>query len=208
MTGIHSSTIFSRLQYHGEKSSTFNQIPTARFSFEPDLTELTVLMTNDETYSIHPEDYEQISRLSKGLYNITRCNDGTISDLEVTEIVINQAINEAIQVINNAIRIFNSSLGSTSKRKSRGWLTAGKPRGPAVFPDLNAAHRVSKCKAAVDGTVLAVAYKINGKPVPKREATHYSTYPKGRRRLVRKIWLRLRASHRAGRFCYSQYFYA
>jgi hypothetical protein len=164
-------------------------------------------MTNDETYSIHPEDYEQISRLSKGLYNITRCEDGTISDLEVTETVLNIAINEAIQVINNAIRIFNSSLGSTSKQKSRRWLTAGKPLRPAVFSDLNAAHRLTKCKAVVDGTVLAVAYKLNGKPVPKREATHYSTYPKGRR-LARNIWSRLRASHRAGRFCYSQYFYA
>ena len=182
MTGIHSSTIFSRLQYHGQKSSTFNQIPTARFKFEPDLTELTVLMTNHETYSIHPEDYEQISRLSKGVYNITRCEDGTTSDLEITETVINTAINEAIPVINNAIRMYNSNLGSASKRKSRGWLTSGKPRGPAVFPDMNAAHRVTKCKAIIDGTtVLAVAYKMNGKPVPRKEATHYSTYtPKER----------------------------
>lgn len=133
-------------------------------------------MTNDETYSIHPEDYEQISRLSKGLYNITRCEDGTTSDLDITETVLNTAINEAIQVINNAIRIFNSSLGSTSKQKSRKWLTPARSRGPAVFSDLNAAHRLTKCKATVDGTVLAVAYKLNGKPVPKREATHYSTY--------------------------------
>ena len=92
--------------------------------------------------------------------------------MEIMETTLNAAINEAIQVINNAIRVFNSSHGSPSSRRSRNWLSAPKPRGPPVFADAVAPSRVTKCNAMIGGTLLAVAYKINGKQVPKRDATH------------------------------------
>ena len=169
--GVHSSTVFSRLQFHGEKSTTFNEIPPARFSYEPDLKELTVLMTNDETYTIHPGDYEPISRLTKGLYNVTKCEDSSIRDLEISETVINGSINEAVQVINDAIRRFNSNAGpSQNKRRSR-WVFKPKPWEPMVFPDVDAASRLTRNQATLDNMVLAVAYKLNGRNVPKTEAT-------------------------------------
>ena len=96
-------------------------------------------MTNDETYSIHPQDYEQISRFDKGVYNVTKSDDGSGHDLEITERVLNGPINEAIQVINGAIRLFNSNNGSVSKQ--RRWLSRGKPGPPGVFSQLDAAQR-------------------------------------------------------------------
>ena len=89
ISGIHSSTAFARLQYHGKHSTTFNEIPTGRFSYEPHLKELIVHMTNDETYSISPADHEQISTLVQGSYSITKCEDNSICDLEITESVLN-----------------------------------------------------------------------------------------------------------------------
>jgi hypothetical protein len=60
-------------------------------------------MTNNETYTIDPRDYEQISTLTKGTYNLTSCDDGSICDLEITELVLNESINEAIILVNKAI---------------------------------------------------------------------------------------------------------
>lgn len=44
--GINSSSAFSRLQYHGATSKSFNEVPTARFSYEPDLKGMYISWTN------------------------------------------------------------------------------------------------------------------------------------------------------------------
>lgn len=141
LAGIHSSTIFSRLQFHGKTSSAFNEIPKARFSFEPDLKELTVLTTNDETYTIHPNDYEMVARFSKGTYNITRCEDGTVCDLEITETILNTDINDAVHFVNDVIRRLYSTNGSMSKQRKK-WLGLGRPGRTAVFSFIDAVSKL------------------------------------------------------------------
>jgi hypothetical protein len=101
--GLHSSTVFARLQFHGQRSCTFNNIPPARFSFEPHLKELTVVLTNNETYTMNPRDYEKISTLTRGTYGLTKCEDGTICDIAVTEYDLTEHINNAIELVNRAI---------------------------------------------------------------------------------------------------------
>ena len=98
-------------------------------------------MTNNETYSIHPQDYEQISRFVRGVYNVTKSDDGSAQEMEITESVLNGPINEAIQVINGAIRLFNSTNGSVSKQRRSMSLFRGKSGTPGVFSPLDAAHR-------------------------------------------------------------------
>jgi hypothetical protein len=103
LRGLHSSTVFARLQYHGQRSCTFNNIPPARFSFEPHLKELTVVLTNNENYTMNPRDYEKISTLTRGTYGLTKCEDGTICDIVVTEYDLTEHINNAIELVNRAI---------------------------------------------------------------------------------------------------------
>ena len=174
--GVNSSTAFSRLQFHGESSATFNEIPTARFSYEPGLKELTVIMTNNETYTIHPSDYEQISTMTKGVYTAMRCEDSSIRDLEISEDVINGAINEAIRVINDAIRKFNFKTDPPSRQKRSKWVWKPKAGEQLVFRDLEAAGRLTRNLAMLDGNLLAVAYKLSGRNVPKSEAMRHMSY--------------------------------
>lgn len=176
-SGIHSSTAFSRLQYHGRQSTTFNEIPPGRFNYEPDLKELLVHMTNDETYSIDPADYEQISTLTKGLYSITRSEDNSICDLEISESLLNGNLNEAVDVINDAIRRFNYSARPQQKQKRSLWAIKTRSHDPMVFPDVEPAVRLTRNQAMLSNTqLLAVAYKLNGRNVPKAEAMRRESY--------------------------------
>jgi hypothetical protein len=169
--------VFSRLQYHGETSFTFNEIPTARFSFEPDLKELTVIMTDDTTYTINPKDYEQISTLSKGLYTLSKCDDNSICDLEVRETVLNNSINEAITIVNNAIKVFNSQAAPYSKG-GRALSVLKRGSGyPIVYRDIEPSVRLTRNEARLNGDILAVAYKQNGRNVPKIVAMRQCRWP-------------------------------
>lgn len=173
--GVHSSTVFSRLQYHGEISRSFNEIPTARFSFEPEVKELTVIMTNNETYTIDSADYEQISTLTKGVYSVTKCDDNAICEMEINESLINGNINEAIRIINDAIRVFNSRSGPAPGQRRNKFVSALMSRNgePLTFPNIESASRLTRNQVMLNGDRLAVAYKLNGRNVPKTEAIRY-----------------------------------
>lgn len=177
--GIHSSTVFSRLQHHGETSKAFNQIPTAKFSYEPDLKELTVIMTNDETYTIDPSDYEQICTLTKGLYSVTKCEDESICELEISETTLNSAINEAVKVVNQAIGRYNANSRPPQgirRTMSLSFWNRSHPMEPVVFPFVEAATRLTRNQAMLNGDIVAVAYKLNGRNVPKSEAMRHMSH--------------------------------
>ena len=109
--------MFSKLQYHGDSQTTFNEIPPIGFSYEPEQTELTIIMTTGETYKIDPADYEGLSSLTKGSYYVTKAEDGRRCRLDISEIMLNGNINEAMRVLNNAIEAFNSSTESSKQQK-------------------------------------------------------------------------------------------
>jgi hypothetical protein len=166
--GIRSTTAFARLQHHGDKLGTFNEIPPANFYYAPEVKSLTVILTNHDTYSIHPDDHDRISTLTAGVYTLTRCDDDTTHELTITETVLNRQINEAIHLINNeAIVRFHAS----SKSRNRNLIR--RKRDPQVFPDIDAAARLSRNEAMLGGDRLAVAYKIAGKNIPKSEALRH-----------------------------------
>lgn len=160
LAGIHSSSVFSRLQYHGEISHTFNEIPTARFAFDTELRELAVIMTNDETYNIFTKDYEQISTLTKGSYVATRSSDGAIQDMEILEDVLNGHINEAILVMNEAINRFNTQIAPSRRSGRKLEIWRRRPGDPMVFRDERPAARLTRNQAILNGSTLAIAYKL------------------------------------------------
>lgn len=97
-------------------------------------------------------------------------------DLEITEIVLNGAINEAVRVINDAIRKFNFRSGTPPRQKRSKWVWKPRPEEPIVFPDVESAARLTRNQATLNGDLLAVAYKLNGRSVPKTEAIRYMSY--------------------------------
>ena len=136
-------------------------------------------MSNDETCTISPADYEQISTLTKGLYSITRCEDDSICDLEITETLLNGSINEAVQVMNAAINRFNSGAepsGREKRNKLTVWRGGRHDEQPSVFLDVDAAARLTRNCARMGGNVLAVAYKLGQRNVPKTEAMRFMAY--------------------------------
>lgn len=131
-------------------------------------TELAVVMSNNETYTIHPADYEQISTLTKGLYSLTKTEDASICDLEISEVLLNGAINEAVRVINDAISKFNFNSRPPPRQKRKGWELIKPWSGtPLVFRDIESANRLTRNQAMLNGELLAVAYKLNNRNVPK-----------------------------------------
>ncbi|KAK4549175.1 hypothetical protein LTR36_007633 [Oleoguttula mirabilis] len=173
--GVKSSTVFGRLQHHGERTSTFNEIPPGRFSYSPEVTELTVIFTNHDTYTIHPQDYTHISMLTRGTYSVTRCEDSSAWELEVTEVVMNTAINDGIRVLNDAIRRFNAGAAPKPLQRNRSVLRK-RIKEPALFPEVPLAPRLTRIEVWLPGTILAVAYKADDRNVPKADALRHMTY--------------------------------
>lgn len=135
-------------------------------------------MTDDETYSIHPADYERISTLAKGLYSISRCGDNSICDLDITETLLNRSLNEAVDVANDAIRRFKSIARSPQKQRRSVWAVGRlrQSNDPVMFSNIEPAPRLTRNQAILDNTqLLAVAYRLNGRDVPKGEAMRRKT---------------------------------
>lgn len=178
--GVNSSTVFARLQYHGEKMGTFNEIPHARFDLQPDQTEITVVMTNNVTYTMHPGDYERMSTLAPGIYTVTRCPDKGSCTLNVTATHVNRDINEAIRVMNAAIQQFNAHNVPHAKQRQIGNLLQKSRRrdipDSTIYPDMDHAARLTRNHAMLAGVKLAVAYKLDGKNVPKAEALRHMSH--------------------------------
>lgn len=155
--------------------STFDEVPPGRFSYSPQVTELTVVFTNHDHYTIHPKDYMQISTLTKGVYSATRCDDGSAWEIVVTENVMNTAINDGIRVLNDAIRRFNAKADSRPLSRSRSVLRK-RTKDPQLFPEVPLAPRLTRNEVWLPGTILAVAYKVDGRNVPKADALRHMTY--------------------------------
>ncbi len=113
------------------------------------------------------KDYEQISTLTKGLYILTRCKDSGICELEVSEVALTECINEAIQTVNNAIQVFNSQATPNLKGGRRLSILRRRSGDPMVFRHVEPAARLTRNQARLDDQILAVAYKLGGRNVPK-----------------------------------------
>lgn len=185
--GFRSSDVFNNLQYMGSNSRTFNEIPPVDLHPEASLKEVTVQMTNNDSYAIDSSDLERITCMNTGTYSARQARlNGRLFDLEIEEVVLNDSMNEALSILNGVIRRVNWWL--TSTKNGRGAAGAivrrltktarkEKPVELVLTEEQFGPGRLTKNRALLNQDIVAIAYKLEGRKITKRDtirimATH------------------------------------
>jgi hypothetical protein len=178
--GFRSSDVFNSLQFTGSNSRTFNDIPPVDLHPEANLKEVTVQMTNNQLYGIDSCDLERITCMNTGIYSTRQARlNGRLYDLEIEEFVLNDAMNEAISILNGVIRRVNWWLTSTqSGRGAAGAMVRrltksarkDKPVELVLMDEQFGPGRLTKNRALLNHDIVAIAYKLEGRKITKRDA--------------------------------------
>ncbi|KAF2805880.1 uncharacterized protein BDZ99DRAFT_466218 [Mytilinidion resinicola] len=137
-------------------------------------------MTNGDTYTIDSSDLERITCMNAGIFNTRQARlNGRLYDLEIEEVVLNDSMNEAISMLNAVIRRINWWLTSTKNGKGAvGALarklskTARKEKTVelALAEEQLGPGRLTKNCALLNQDMLAIAYKLEGRKITKKDA--------------------------------------
>ena len=172
--GIKDSHFFNHLQHSGA-TRTMNDIPPMDLEIDSDAEEKTVELTNGDKYIVGFRDLEKIICMVRGKYSVTDANSGSrTSDLEISEEYINEHLYDAILNLNRLINTLNGHLASHRPKNVIKYLAnmriAGDRFNPTnPFPDFKGSGRLSRHVASLNGGCLAVAYKVEGKKVTRRD---------------------------------------
>lgn len=144
-------------------------------------------MTNSDSYAIDSSDLERITCMNTGTYNARQARlNGRLFDLEIEEVVLNDSMNEAIAILNGVIRRVNWWL--TSTKNGRGAAGAivrrltktarkEKPVELVLTEEQFGPGRLTKNRALLNQDIVAIAYKLEGRKITKKDtirimATH------------------------------------
>jgi hypothetical protein len=180
--GFKDSLPFRNLQYSAQDGMrTFNEIPPIEKDYDRqnDNTLLNAILTDDRRYMIRVSDYEAIVCLTRGVYSIQESTDvnGQRYDLIIEEGPLNQAaynavdqINQVIQSVNQWITGFRSS--SLRRRDSVLGMRVSRNRRPDVemIEELRVTGRLTRFRAILGNTLLAIAYKLDGRKITLEDA--------------------------------------
>jgi hypothetical protein len=180
--GFRNTSIFAHLQYGDEYWKTFNEIPRFEnmYATDKNTENLTVLMTNGRPYIIRAKDYEGITRMMTGYYDVQPAEDDNMlerhTDLEVKEIWLNQKTREAKDDINSLIKTVNAFVAAPSIRREPSLLQVGRRFRPARTEGINIlamcqySGRLTKHVAVLGNANLAIAYKLDGSKISLADA--------------------------------------
>ena len=169
--GIKDSHPFRNLQYDG-RSWTMNDIPSLDLTLESTVDEVTVALTDGTRYIVGHDDLEKIVSMTPGKYSLAdTTRRGRIRDLEINEIVINSMVYEAIFRLNRIIAEYNSSLSAPRRHSSVLTRLAALREKPEIIPlkEIKGSGRLTQNVATLNGQVLAVAYKVEGRNITRRD---------------------------------------
>jgi len=172
--GIKDSHFFNHLQYSGV-ARTMNDVPPMDLDIDSDAEEKTVELTNGEKYIVGFRDLEKIICMVKGKYSVTDASSGNRTlDLEISEEYINETLYDAILNMNRLINSLNGHLASHRPKNVIKALATMRIAGDRFnptnpFPDVKGSGRLSRHMASLNGECLAVAYKVEGKKVTRRD---------------------------------------
>lgn len=178
--GIKDSRFFNNLQYAGV-ARTMNDIPPMDLRVDSGTEEKTVELTNGSKYIVGGRDFEKIVKMDQGKYSVTDANSVSRTfDLEVSEEYLNENLYDAILSMNRLINSLNGYLASHKpKNVIRALATmriAGdRFSGTSPLPDVKGSGRLSRHVASLNGECLAVAYKVEGKKVTRRDVIRLLT---------------------------------
>ena len=166
--GFKSTLIFNTLQYAG-RLRTINSIPPVEVHPGSDCTELTVVMTDDSKYVISPKDLDKIVYMTPGSYPVQQTTEGRrCFDLVIRETQLNDELYYAIKIINGIVQRVNQLLANPRRGGSMMSKMVRKRSDPQPFlNDVRGSGRLVKVIAVLDQTVLAVAYKSEGRKVSR-----------------------------------------
>ncbi|MCJ1402768.1 hypothetical protein MMC11_005989 [Xylographa trunciseda] len=170
--GFRSTVIFNNLQYAGCRLRTINDIPPIELHPEANLKELTVVMTNGSRYTISPNDLDKITCLQPGLYTVWEPGSGGRElDLEVQEFHLNVELEKSIRRMNEIIHEINGRLATPRRHSSVTRRLMKKNVSELSFlNDFKGSGRLTKDLALLNQDTLAMAYKIDGRKIPKKDA--------------------------------------
>jgi hypothetical protein len=169
--GIKDSHLFRNLQSVG-RSQTMNEIPFLDLSLGCTLDEVTVIFTNGAQYLIGHDDLERIVCMTPGTYSLA---DNTFRShnhgLEIDEVVVNATVYDTIFRLNRIIAEYNGSLPAPRRHSSVLTMLASYREKPRMTPfkEIKGSGRLTRHIAKLDGQILAVAYKVEGRKITRRD---------------------------------------
>ena len=166
--GFNSTEIFNFLQYHGGPLKTVNDIPPIAIRPEGNLDELTVLLTNGYKVIVSSADSDKITCLSQGTYTVQEARaGGRTYDLEILEEYVNEDLASAIRTINFVIDKVNTWQASTRRISFR---IGRRSTDHGFLGGFQGYGKLTKHTAFLNGDVLAIAYKLDGRKTTKLDA--------------------------------------
>jgi hypothetical protein len=168
--GIKDSHVFRNLQYTG-RYRTINEIPSVDVALDSSLSEVTVVFANGKKYSISQEDIENVTCMTPGQYPVTEANAAQVYYLEITEEVVNAKLYEVIFALNRMIREHNSHLSAPRRRNAvLARLSSIKERTEIyLIREIKGSGRLTINQAILQDQILAVAYKVEGRRITRRD---------------------------------------
>jgi len=128
-------------------------------------------MTNGDKYTIGSSDLDRITCLTPGIYSVLEAGpNGHNYDLVVNEHHINADLYDAIRKTNGIVRTLNFL--STYNRKGFKDRVFGR-RGVNEITFLQeciGSGRITRSTASLNQAILAVAYKVEGRKIARRDA--------------------------------------
>lgn len=162
--GFNSTLVFNKLQYAG-RLRAINDIPPVEVHPRSDCNELTVVMTDDSKYVIHPRDLENIVYMTPGRYPIQETAGAKrCYDLIIEETLLNGDLYQAIKMTNEIVGRVNQWLANP--RRVGNVMSRLVRRGPDLQPflaDFRGPGRLTEVVATLAQTTLAVTYKLEGR---------------------------------------------
>lgn len=169
--GIKDSHVFCNLQYAG-KERTVNEIPPINLNLALTDAELTVILTNGEKFLVIGRELENIIRMTKGKYSVTQVEGGCRTfDLDITETVVSDQVARAISRMNQTLTVLNGFLAAPRRREGLGRVVLRRDRRPELMPfaDIKGSGRLTMHQANLNDQVLAIAYKVEGRKITRRD---------------------------------------
>ena len=172
-SGFKSTTIFNTLQYVGSLR-TINDIPPIEVHPGTNCTELTVVMTDDSKYTIHPQDLENIMYMTPGSYPVQEtAGRGRFHDLSIRETLLNDELCKAVKLINEIVSKVNQWLAAPKRStKLKNKLVRQRSDNQLFLNDIGISGRLMEVVAVLKHTTLAVAHKVEGRRIGKADVVH------------------------------------
>lgn len=171
--GFKNSLVFNNLQYC-DRHIDFNIIPSMSLGMNHDNGEVTAILTNNKRYLIRVSDHQKITGMIQGNYSIAEAHQQRRTyDLSISEVYVNDYLNQAVQKTNHLLGRINNYFAAVNTTSTL--IKVWKRRKAYLYPDIGSCGRLTWHECTINGDRLAIAYKIEGKKIARRDLVRHFT---------------------------------